>query len=34
MVSEKCNFFKIDQTREIKRLEVYANELTTFVFPG
>ena len=34
MVSEKCNFFKKDQIREIKRLEVYANELTTFVFPG
>ena len=34
MASEKCNFFKIDQIREIKRLEFCANELTTFVFPG
>ena len=34
MVSEKCHFFKIDQIRENKRLEFYANELTTFVFPG
>ena len=34
MVSEKCNFFKIDQIREIKRLEFWANKLTTSVFPG
>ena len=34
MVSEKRNFFEIDQIREIKRLEFCANELTTFVFPG
>ena len=34
MVSEKCNFFKIDQIREIKRPAFCANVLSTFVFPG